>query len=230
MAKANVSYSLGAYPTIDLLKYRPGEVSQVYVSSRIAPALLSQIKELFPSVAVNDKLIAKLSKSENTYVVGEFRKYETQLDAAASHLVLCQAGDMGNLGTIIRAMSGFGISDLAVIRPAADIFHPKTIRASMGSVFQINFQYFDTFEDYQLQYPQHNFYPFMSDAKCSMQNAKFIYPYSLIFGNEATGLPDSFSSIGTPVRIEQTANIDSLNLSIAASLGLYHAFVSHQKS
>ena len=51
----------------------------------------------------------------------------------------------------------------------------------------------------------------------------FLIPFSLIMGNEATGLPASFAKVGCPVRIEHTNNIDSLNLPIATSIGLYEA-------
>ena len=46
--------------------------------------------------------------------------------------------------------------------------------------------------------------------------------FSLIFGNEASGLPDSFLSIGNPVRIMHLDTVDSLNLTIAAAIGIYH--------
>ena len=46
-------------------------------------------------------------------------------------------------------------------------------------------------------------------------------PDCLIFGNEGAGLPPEFSKTGTPVRIEHSGDIDSLNLSIAASIGMY---------
>ena len=45
--------------------------------------------------------------------------------------------------------------------------------------------------------------------------------YSLIFGNEATGLPDEFLGEGHSVRIRHTDNIDSLNLSLAAGIAIY---------
>ena len=56
---------------------------------------------------------------------------------------------MGNLGTIIRTMAGFGFANLVLIRPAADVFDPKTVRASVGTVFRLSFEYFDTFNDYR---------------------------------------------------------------------------------
>ena len=49
---------------------------------------------------------------------------------------------MGNLGTIMRTMVGFGMEDLAIIRPGVDAYDPKVIRASMGSIFHLRFAYF----------------------------------------------------------------------------------------
>ena len=45
--------------------------------------------------------------------------------------------------------------------------------------------------------------------------------FSLLFGNEATGLPDRFAQIGTSVIIPHSNRIDSLNLPIAASIAMY---------
>ena len=56
----------------------------------------------------------------------------------APHVVLVNPADMGNLGTVARTMAGFGFGELAVVTPAADVFHPKTVRASMGALFRLN--------------------------------------------------------------------------------------------
>ncbi|MDR1629951.1 MAG: hypothetical protein LBS36_07040, partial [Oscillospiraceae bacterium] len=45
--------------------------------------------------------------------------------------------------------------------------------------------------------------------------------YSLVFGNEATGLPPCFRNFGTSVKIPQSALVDSLNLSVAVGVGVY---------
>ncbi len=81
-----------------------------------------------------------------------------------NHIVLVNPSNSGNLGTIIRSMVGFGIYDLAIIKPAVDIFDLKTIRASMGAIFNIRFSYFDSFSDYSKEY-KNNYYPFMLQAK-----------------------------------------------------------------
>ena len=46
-------------------------------------------------------------------------------------------------------------------------------------------------------------------------------PFTLIFGNEATGLPDSYAETCTAVRISHSGDIDSLNLPMACGIGLY---------
>jgi len=63
----------------------------------------------------------------------------------------------------------------------------------------------------------------MLDGSTLLQDTKIDGDFSLVFGNEATGLPSEFSGIGHPIRIEHTDNIDSLNLPIAASIALYAA-------
>ncbi|MBO4559657.1 MAG: TrmH family RNA methyltransferase, partial [Lachnospiraceae bacterium] len=168
-------------------------------------------------------LISKLSDKENVYVIGVFRKFSCELEAEKRHIVLVNPGNMGNLGTIIRTACGFGYYDLAVIEPAADIFNPKTVRASMGSLFRIRHRKFADFGEYMKQYPGRKLYPFMLDGSCSLHDADApgSERFSLIFGNEATGLPAEFSGYGQPVRIEQTEFVDSLNLTIAAGIGMY---------
>lgn len=121
----------------------------------------------------------------------------------------------------MRSCAGFGILDIAVIPPAVDHFDPKTVRASMGASARVNIEVFETFDKYQERFSENNIYPFMLDGSTLLQDTEINEPFSLVFGNEATGLPTEYSKIGRPVRIEHTSNIDSLNLPIAASIALY---------
>ena len=67
-----------------------------------------------------------------------------------------------------------------------------------------------------------SFYPFMLKAKESLQTIKKSDGvFSLIFGNEGAGLPDTFLQVGTPVIIKHTKDIDSLNLDNAVAIALY---------
>ena len=172
----------------------------------------------------NDKVIQRIRDKENCLVIGVFKKHESVLSMDRPHVVLVNPSDMGNLGTIIRTAVGFGIPDLAIIRPGAAICHPKTVRASMGSLFRLNFQYFDSFAEYKRAYGEdRKMYPFMLKGSVGLDQLQKDEGelYSLIFGNEATGLPDEFLGEGQSVRIRHTDNIDSLNLSLAAGIAIY---------
>lgn len=222
---AEYSYTLGAFPTIELLKTRPEEVLEVYVHSTFTD--VDTIEKLAKPYGIpvlrQDKIINKLSDKENCFVVGILKKYKDILKKDQSHVVLVNPSNMGNMGTIIRTAIGFGIKNLAIISPGVDVFHPKTIRASMGALFRINCQYFSSFEEYEASYPEHEIFCFMLNAKRQLTINTCPKPemFSLVFGNEATGLDDSYLQKGTSVIIPQSEEVDSLNITIAAGVGMY---------
>jgi TrmH family RNA methyltransferase len=221
-----VSYALGTTLTFELLLRKSSQARRIYISKRqkrdeTYEKLLTLAKLSGAQVIENNEKIFASADKDNVMVIGEFEKYQATLDPKTNHVVLVNPSNMGNLGTIMRTCAAFSLGGLAIIRPAADAFDPKTVRSSMGAIFSLPFRYFDSFEEYQKGAGSRHYYPFMLKAKTSLQEVKKEKPYSLIFGNEATGLPDSFLSLGTPIFIPQSAKIDSLNLDNAVSIGAY---------
>lgn len=221
------SYSLGVFPTLELLNFKPYEVIQVIISENSKEnqgvmKILDICREKNIEVQINDKAINRISKKENCYAIGVFKKYEEILNQSRNHVVLVNPSDMGNLGTIIRTIIGFNIKDLVIIRPAVDIYDPKAVRASMGAFFRLRFQYFDDFETYMKSF-DHDIYTFMLNAKETIHTVKPAKnkPFSLVFGNEGSGLSDDFLDIGTSIIIPHSHEIDSLNLSIAVGIATY---------
>ena len=153
--------------------------------------------------------------------MGLFRKYETDFDDKKSHLVLVNPSNMGNLGTIIRTSIGFGINNLAIIRPAVDIYDPKCIRSSMGAFFELNFKYFDSFNDYLSYASLREIFPFMLDGAKQLENISIPEVYSLVFGNEATGLPRDVHQCRQKVFFKHLNISDSCDFTNAVSIVLY---------
>lgn len=219
------SYTLGAFPTYELLKARPEIVQKVVVHSSYTDQ--ENLEKLCDTnnipIEINDKLLRKISDKENCYVAGIFNKYSDELRADRPHIVLVNPSNMGNLGTIIRTAVGFGIYDLAIILPGADIFNPKTVRASMGALFRLNHHLYSSFEEYQKEFRNHEFFTFMLNGEkpLTIKDCPKAELFSLIFGNEATGLDDSFLEVGTSIIIPQSPDVDSLNLTIAVGIGAY---------
>lgn len=225
------SYSLGVFPTIELLEKKPETVEYVALHSEGEKnSGVQKIKDLCSKYRIpceiRDRDIRQFAYKENTYALTVFNKYQTLLENNQNHVVLDGLRNMGNLGTILRTMIAFGIYDVAIIRPAADIFDPKVISASMGSIFQIRFTYYEKLSDYIAEFSKEKvrkFYTFVVKNSKDIREVKFEKPFSLIFGNEGAGLSDDDAKLGIPVSIPQYGDVDSLNLSIAVGIGLYEA-------
>ena len=222
------SYAFGAYPVIELLKSHPESVLKVLFKEDSfkdgnIPAIQKECEKRNIHTQINNKLIDKISVKENTYVVGVFKKYASKIKEDENHIVLVNPSNTGNLGTILRTMLGFNFKNLAIIKPAVDMFDPLVVRASMGAVFSINFEYFNNIEEYVSKFSSHHLYPFMLNGKSSVENVKFVKPYSIIHGNESKGLDEKYLELGESVYIPHSSSIDSLNLSIAAGISMWEA-------
>ena len=219
----------GIFPTLELLMRRPQDALQVYIAPNSDHSQgVQKVRELCNQHGIplesSDKAINRLAPNSHSFVLGVFKKYTTQLAPDQPHVVLVNPDDTGNMGTILRTMLGFGHRDLAIITPAVDVFDPKTVRASMGSIFSQRVEYFTGIEEYTARF-KHHLYPFLLDTPRLLGDATFTDQYALVFGTEGAGLPDTYKHVGTPLRIEQTDDVDSLNLAVAASVVLYKAFM-----
>ena len=219
------SYTLGAFPTLELIQNHKESVLKVIIHSSFKnEEVLDKIRNNSSNyeVVINDKLISKLSSKDNCYVVGVFKKYKSTLSNSKNHLLLVNPMNMGNFGTIIRSALGFSIFDIAVIAPCIDVFDPKVLRAAMGSFFSLNIHVFNSIEDYKKAFPNHKIHSFMLQANKTLQEYTFSKDelLTLAFGNESSGLDISYLDENSII-IEHNNKIDSLNLPSAVGIALY---------
>ncbi len=228
------SYTLGVYPTLELLSRKPNEVEEVFfltegLENEGVQKLQALCKEKGIPHGCNSKVIQTLSPKENCYALGVFRKYQEPMEAQVPHIILVHPSNTGNVGTIIRTLLGFGFLDLALIRPAVDLFCPPVLRSSMGSAFAIRFAYYESFEEYQALYPR-KLYTFCLDGSTKLgEIAPVDTPYGLVFGNESSGLPTDVARRGEGVVIPHQREIDSLNLAVSVGIACYHFRFANRK-
>lgn len=233
--KNTLSYTFGAYPTLELIEQKPELLKLVLIRDNSednegVQKIVKYCDKRGITVSINSREIEKLAKKGNVYAVGVFEKYESRLNESAfakasadrNHLALVEPANMGNLGTIMRTMLGFSVKNLAIIGEGVDVFHPNVIRASMGAVFKINFEYFEKFDDYSAKH-QNKLYTFMTNGEITLPEVKFEKPFTLVFGNEGKGLSEYFKTIGTSVTIPQSEEVDSLNLAMSVGIALYES-------
>lgn len=224
------SYAPGVFPSLQLMQNCPQRAQRLLLSEKAQGEGVDKLRELcrrhHVREEVADKALSRISGKQNCFAAVVFEKWQSELAPAAPHVVLHHPMDEGNLGTIQRTLLGLGIRDIAVIRPAADVFDPRVVRATMGAVFSLRVKYYEDFSLYRMEHPAHALYPFMLDGAVLLEQAvaQVQRPYALVFGNEGSGLPPEFAQLGQAVRIPHSNEIDSLNLSIAVGIGAY-AFV-----
>lgn len=218
----DVSYAIGFFAVLQLLETHPERVEKIYVGEEsLESEAFRKIVKYVPErdIVVSGKAIERIARKENGHAMAAFRKWNDTLDGKEDHLVMVNPMDQGNLGNAMRSLLAFGFHDLAVVKPCADLFDPKTVRSSMGALFHIRVETFDSFESYIRKYPR-PYYPFVLERSTPLSEASFSAPASLVFGNEATGLPKELYNENN-VRIEQSDEVDSLNLTTAIAVALY---------
>lgn len=228
-AALDYSYAPGIFPSMECLRHRPELVRRLLLHSSAAGREgADKLRGLADSLGIRveeaDRVLARVSGKENCFAAAVFTKFRDDLSPSKPHVVLHHPGDSGNVGTILRTALGFGVEDLALIRPCVDLFDPKTVRASMGSLFSLRVRLYDSFDEYLRTFPGRALYPFMLDASQPLREVLLnppSSPWTLIFGNEGSGLPPEFARCGQPVRIESSDRVDSLNLAIAAGIAIY---------
>ena len=228
------SYTPGVFPSLELMRVKPEKAMRLLLSERAQGEGVEKLRQVCRENGVReeiaDKALRRISGKENCYAAVVFEKWQSELHSDAPHVVLHHPMDEGNLGTIQRTLLGLGIKDIAIIRPAADPFDPRVVRATMGALFSLRVKQYDSFDSYRAEYPKHTLYPFMLDGSVMLEEATqhVQMPYALVFGNEGSGLPAEFAHMGQAVRIPHSDEIDSLNLSSAVGIGAY-AFVHAAK-
>ena len=222
------SYALGVFPSMELLQARPEEVRCLLLDpDGCRNAGVQKLTEVCRArripVEEAPRAVERISGKENAWCVTVFSKYDCALDKGRCHVVLHNPSDVGNVGTILRSALGFGFLDVAIIAPGVDPFDPRVLRASMGAAFHLNLKKFASFDAYREQAGEREYYLFRlrNAQKLDEQGKRAAPPFSLVFGNEASGLPKELESFGRGVIIPHSRAIDSLNLAVAAGIGLF---------
>lgn len=142
------------------------------------------------------------------------------------YLVLEDIQDPGNLGTMIRAGEGAGISGVIMSSHTADIFNPKTVRATMGSIYRIPFIYEESLESCISTMKEKGIRVYASHLKGKAPYDKEDYHSATAFliGNEGNGLSAQIADLADSyLRIPMLGKVESLNAAIAATLLVYEA-------
>ena len=155
------------------------------------------------------------------YQLDEFLKVKNPL-----FVILEDLQDPGNLGTIVRTGEGAGVTAVIMSRNTVDIFNPKTIRATMGSIYRVPFLYVDSMEDTIKSLHNANVKTYAAHLKGENYYDSFSFKEGTAFliGNEGNGLKKETADMASSyLKIPMEGQVESLNAAIATSLLMYEA-------
>ena len=146
-----------------------------------------------------------------------------------THFLLDNIQDPGNVGTIIRSALAFGIKSVILTEGCADIYNPKTLRASMGATFKQQITSKDINEITELKKNGLRFIGTSSDST-SVNISKSDFSNSIIIlGNEGQGISNELLTLcNEVVTIPLSSECESINVAIAASIIMWESWCTSQ--
>jgi TrmH family RNA methyltransferase len=217
-------------------------IRQVYLSEKAERELYGQYREKLerlPCEIVSDEVFARMSDTQTPQgVLCLLEQYHYDLEQLLTadtnkkqmiFILLEDIQDPGNLGTILRTSEGAGVDGVIMSRETADIYNPKTIRSTMGSVYRVPFLYTQDIRQTMktLQGRGISIYA----AHLDENNSRYYYEYeyrrhtAFLIGNEGNGLREETAGCADyRLKIPMEGSVESLNAAVAASVLMYEAF------
>ncbi|HPR17149.1 MAG TPA: RNA methyltransferase [Candidatus Cloacimonadota bacterium] len=166
--------------------------------------------------------LEKLTETENPQKIAVVVKTEVpSLRKTDFLLYLDDIKEPGNLGTIFRTAAAAGIDGIVLSSGCCEIFNPKVIRASLGTVFSLPAEIHD--ESWLRNRKAHLIATTLRDAvnlyEASLPKGDIV----LIIGSEAVGIrPEILELADTKIKIPLSGQIESLNAAVATGIIIYH--------
>lgn len=148
-------------------------------------------------------------------------------------LVLESVQDPGNLGTMVRTGEGAGLSGVIMNKTTVDLFNPKTIRSTMGSIYRVPFMVVDDLAEAMNLLKQNGISLYAAHLKGehSYDEEDYTNPCGFLIGNEGNGLSDEIADLAdTYIKIPMEGEVESLNAAISAALLMYEANRQRRKN
>lgn len=180
----------------------------------------SSVMEVISSLKNSPGVLAVAEKKTNKNIE------EIDLKNEDLFLILDNVQDPGNIGTIIRTADSIGLKYIFIKDGSCDIYNPKVLRSTMGSIFRVECVTFSDNKALIEKLKQNNIKVYATNLKTN----KSIYDVdfknsAIIVGNESNGVSEELLELADEnIKIPMRGNAESLNVAIATSIILYEAY------
>lgn len=233
-ARARRQQQLYVVEGIRMFRETPKErIGKVYVSESFAKDPAHEgVFEGTDWEMLSDSVFAAVSDTKTPQGVlclvkmKENRLEDMLEDTGGVWLVLENVQDPGNLGTMFRTGEGAGISGVIMDKCTVDIYNPKTIRSTMGSIFRVPFYITEDLHGTlgQLQEKGIRVYAAHLEGSVCYDEPDYTGGTAFLIGNEGNGLTAETAKLAdTYIRIPMGGQLESLNAAMAAGILMYEA-------
>jgi TrmH family RNA methyltransferase len=137
-------------------------------------------------------------------------------------IYLHEIQDPGNAGTILRTADAMGVDAVIVSPGSVDMYSPKVVRATAGSLWHVPLFTGVTLEQVTQQFPDIKKIALSARGKTSLLEIRDFGDCVAIFGNEARGIDALIGADVMQVSVPMSGNAESLNLAAAAAIVIFH--------
>lgn len=141
-------------------------------------------------------------------------------------VILEDLQDPGNLGTILRTGEGAGITGVIMSKNTVDLYNPKTIRATMGSIYRVPFLYVEDLKPVFTELKKKGIQSYAAHLRGTKyyDALDFTKGTAFLIGNEGNGLRTETAELADQyLKIPMEGQVESLNAAIATSILMYEA-------
>lgn len=181
---------------------------------------------------ISDELFKKISDTQTPQgILCVMRQYHYRLEDLFRKenplfLILEDIQDPGNLGTMVRTAEGAGVDGIIMTKGTVDIYNPKTIRSTMGSVYRMPFIYTDDLLRVMKSLQEKNVKIYAAHLKGNQfyHQLNFKESAAFLIGNEGNGLKDETAEAADVyMKIPMEGKVESLNAAVASVILMYEA-------
>ena len=209
-------------------------VEKVYISESLYNKKKEELNlEKFSVEILSDSVFEYVSDTktpQGILCIVEQERYDIEdlLNIKNPHfMVLDNLQDPGNLGTIVRTAEGAGVDAVFLSKESVDIYNPKTIRSTMGSIYRMPVIYIEDLLELLKIFKQKGIKSYAAhlDGKNSYDKESYQSGTAILIGNEGNGLREEVASAADVwVQIPMQGQVESLNAAIAASILMFEVY------
>ena len=221
-------------------------ITHIFVSESKADAVMSKIEEKLAEkndlnvrlITLADSAFEKISTEkapEGVISVIKHLDFFSNIDIIYKKdfifardervMLLCSVRDPGNLGSVIRSAVAFGTDRIVLSDDCADIYNPKTVRSTMGSLFRVKISKVSNLADFIASFRaggRRVFAAELTESAKSLKDISLNKSDAIVIGNEGHGIPKEISSLcDGSVYIPISNKTESLNASVAAAIFMW---------